>query len=61
MIKKLFVLLKKNILGFMMLFFYNTLLSSLNVIIPINIFTILIVSLLDVPGIIGLVLILLLY
>lgn len=57
---KLFLkILKKLVIGILILFAYNTFLSSLNLMIPINIITILFVSLLDVPGIIGLVIFLL--
>ncbi len=57
---KLFLkILKKLVIGILILFAYNTFLSSLNLMIPINIVTILFVSLLDVPGIIGLVIFLL--
>ena len=48
-------ILKKIIIGLVLLFGYNTFLSSLNVMIPINVFTIIFASLFDVPGIIGLV------
>ena len=48
-------ILKKIIIGLVLLFGYNTFLSSLNVMIPINIFTIIFSSLFDVTGIIGLV------
>lgn len=48
-------ILKKIIIGLVLLFGYNTFLSSLNVIVPINVFTIIFASLFDVPGIIGLV------
>lgn len=56
MFKFLFKILRKIILGMILLFAYNTFLSSLNVIIPINYVTIIIASLFDVPGIICLVL-----
>lgn len=57
---KLFLkILKKLVIGILILFAYNTFLSSLNLMIPINIVTILFVSLFDVPGIIGLVIFLL--
>lgn len=48
-------ILKKIIIGLVLLFGYNTFLSSLNVMIPINVFTIIFASLFDVPGIIGLI------
>ena len=56
MFKILFKVLKKFVLGMFLLFGYNAFLTSLNVIIPINIVTILISSLFDVPGVIGMVL-----
>lgn len=59
MFKILFKILKKIIIGMVILFGYNTFLSSLNLMIPINVITIIIASLLDVPGIIGLALFLL--
>ena len=52
-------IVKKIIIGMLILFAYNVFLSSLNLIIPINLVTILIVSMLDVPGVIGLALFLL--
>lgn len=58
-IKIIFKVIKKFIIGMILLFGYNVFLSSLNLFIPINIFTILIVSALDVPGIVGLTLFLL--
>ncbi len=59
MLKLILKVIKKVIIGMIILFGYNTFLSSLNLIIPINIVTIVIASLFDVPGIIGLVLFLL--
>ena len=60
MFKFLFLILKKIIVGMFILFGYNTFLSSLNLMIPINIITIVVVSLFDVPGVIGIALFLLL-
>lgn len=54
--KKILKILKKLIIGMLLLFAYNMFLSSLNLFIPINVVTIIIASLLDVPGIIGLAL-----
>ena len=59
MFKILFKVIKKIIIGLVLLFGYNTFLSSLNLMIPINIITITVASMLDVPGIIGLALFLL--
>ena len=59
MFKIMFKILKKVVIGMVLLVGYNTFLSSLNLIIPINVITIIIASFFDVPGIIGLVLFLL--
>lgn len=59
MFKFLLKILKKVVIGMILLFGYNTFLSSLNLMIPINVITIIIASLFDVPGIIGLALFLL--
>lgn len=59
MFKFLLKVLKKVVIGMVLLFGYNTFLSSLNLMIPINVVTIIIASLFDVPGIIGLALFLL--
>lgn len=55
MIKKIFIILKKIILGMILLFGYNTFLSSFNVLIPINLITIIFVALFDIPGVIGII------
>ena len=52
--------IKKIIIGMILLFGYNTFLSSLSLMIPINVITIIIASLFDFPGIIGLAICLLL-
>ena len=59
MFKFLFKVIGKVVIGMIFLFGYNTFLSSLNLIIPINVVTVVVASLLDVPGLIGLVLFLL--
>ena len=59
MFKLIAKMLKKIIIGMVILFGYNTFLSSLNLMIPINVVTIIIASFFDVPGIIGLALFLL--
>ena len=56
MFKILFKIIKKIIIGMILLFVYNTFLSSLNLMIPINIITIIIASLFDVPVMLGLAL-----
>ena len=60
MLKVILNVVKKVIIGIILLFGYNTFLSSLNLMIPINVITIVIASLFDVPGVIGLALFLLL-
>ena len=60
MFRLIIKIIKKIILGIILLFGYNTFLSSLNLMIPINMVTIVISSFLDVSGIIGLALFLLL-
>ncbi len=60
MLKVILNVVKKVIIGMILLFGYNTFLSSLNLMIPINVITIVIASLFDVPGVIGLALFLLL-
>ena len=53
MLKMVLKILKKIIIGIILLFGYNTFLASLNVMIPINIVTILVVTIFDIPGIMG--------
>ena len=55
MLKKLFIIIKKIIFGMVLLFGYNTFLSSFNVLIPINLITIIFVALFDIPGVIGII------
>ena len=59
MFKIILKIIKRIIIGMFLLFAYNTFLSSLNMMIPINIITILIASLFDVSGVVGLALFLL--
>lgn len=60
MFKIILNVVKKLVIGMILLFGYNTFLSSLNLMIPINVITIIVASLFDVPGIIGLAIFLLL-
>lgn len=60
MFKFILNIVKKLVIGMILLFGYNTFLSSLNLMIPINVITIIVASLFDVPGIIGLAIFLLL-
>ena len=53
--KIIFKYLKRFILGGFMLYAYNLIAVTFNITIPINLFTIITVGLLDIPGLIGLV------
>ena len=55
MLKLVLKIFKKVIIGIVLLFGYNTFLTSLNVMIPINIVTIVLATIFDIPGIIGIV------
>ena len=59
MFKILIKIIRKVTIGILLLFGYNIFLSSLNMLIPINLITIFIASFFDVPGVIGLALFLL--
>ena len=54
-IKFLYYLLKKIIFSFLLLFSLNLSIKSFGIIIPINMFNILIISILGIPGILGLI------
>ena len=54
MLRILFNLIKKIILGLLLLYAYNVIVFPIGVTIPINVFTILFVTLLGFPGMIGL-------
>lgn len=54
MIKTLMLIIKKVILGLLLLYAYNVIAFPLNVVIPINVFTILFVTVLGFPAMIGL-------
>lgn len=55
MLKLLLKLLKKVVIGCLILYTFNLIGTSLGIIIPINILTILITALLGLPGTLGLV------
>lgn len=59
MFKKIFSLMKKIVLAAFILYGFNLIMSPLSIIIPINIITVLVVTLLSFPGLLGLVVILL--
>lgn len=59
MLKKILTFLKKVVFSFFFLYGYNLIAAPLNLFIPINIFTIGILTLLGIPALIGLMVILL--
>lgn len=56
MFKKIFNLLKRFIFGVLFIYAFNEMSLPLNVIIPINVFTVILVSLCGIPSILMLVL-----
>ena len=59
MFKKIFNVIKKIVLAAFILYGFNLIMSPLSVIVPINIITVLLVTLLGFPGLLGLVVIML--
>ena len=59
--KKIFLLIKKVILAVICIYAYNKLTLPLNIVIPINIFTISLVTLFGIPSMIMLILFSLIY
>lgn len=55
MFKTLKKVVKKVVFAFVLLYGLNVIVSSINIFIPINIFTISIVSILGVPGLLSLI------
>ena len=55
---KIFSLIKKIVLSFIILYGFNTIGSNFNVIIPMNLFTISIITILGLPALFSLVLLL---
>lgn len=55
--KKIYALFKKIVFGFFFLYGFNVLASPLNILIPINIFTLLLFVILGIPSIFGLIVI----
>lgn len=55
MMNKIIKLIRKICIAFVMLYGLNLILSSANIFIPINLITIILVTLLGSPGILGLV------
>lgn len=58
MIKKILMLGRKLLISFFVLYGFNVIASNFNIIIPINVITILLVSLLGLPALFSLVLLL---
>lgn len=59
--KKIFLLIKKVILAVIYIYAYNKLTLPLNIIIPINVFTVSLVTLFGIPSMIMLILFSLIY
>lgn len=57
MIKKIILIIRKICLAFVMLYALNLILTSVDIFIPINLITLLLVTILGAPSIIGLVII----
>ena len=55
MVKKITKIIRKLCIAFVMLYGLNLILSGMNIFIPINIITLILVTLLGTPGILGLV------
>lgn len=58
MFKKIFKFIKKIILSIFLLYGYNFIAQSIGIIIPINIYTVLLLSLLGIPSLFALIFIL---
>ena len=59
MIKKIFLLIKKVIVSCLILYSFNLIISPLSINIPINLYTIGILTLLGFPGLLSLIIVLL--
>ena len=55
MMKKLGILIRKVIISFLVLYAFNILVNSLNIVIPLNAITVSIVAILGMPGLLSLV------
>lgn len=53
MLKKILLIFKKIIVGLLLLYAFNVIIFPINAVIPMNIFTIIIVSVFGLPGIVG--------
>lgn len=52
--KKIFTLIKKIVLSAFILYGFNLIAAPLNIIVPINVITVLVIALLGMPGLFGL-------
>lgn len=59
MFKKIFSVMKKIVLAAFILYGFNLIMSPLSIIVPINIITVSVVTLLGFPGLFGLIVIML--
>lgn len=59
MLKKIFTIFKRIVMAVFLLYSYNLLAAPLNSMIPINIITVLLVSVLGVPALLSLIIVLL--
>jgi len=59
MFKKIFSVMKKIVLAAFILYGFNLIMSPLSILVPINIITVLVVTLLGFPGLFGLIVIML--
>ena len=53
MVKKIFWIVKRFIFGILFIYAFNVIVFPIDAVVPINIFTILFVSIFGLPGIIG--------
>lgn len=59
MIKKIFNIIKKVVFSVFLIYGYNLIMAPLNLIIPINIITVSLVTILGIPALISLIIVLL--
>ncbi len=52
--KKIFTLIKKIVLSAFILYGFNLIAAPLNIIVPINVITVLVIAILGMPGLFGL-------
>ena len=57
MLKKLFIIVRKITVSFFLLYAYNIIIQPLGLIIPINVITVLSISILGIPALLSLIII----